>query len=71
MGYEGTCVMSSTIHDFGEEVRNPVISVMNGDGPKVYKEEEAKVDPFVDRKEIDVDVVGEALQEAINRMKCC
>jgi len=63
------CMMSSAIDDLAEDGGHSVITVVDGNGPKVNEQEEHQVCPFVEREEEDVDVVGRTLQESVYRMK--
>lgn len=58
-------MMCSSVDEFLQHPRNPVVSIVNGDGPYVDKHIEAQVEDFVQGEEERVDVVGHSLKKAV------
>lgn len=62
-------VVSRAVDDVLQEARDAVVTIVNGDGPDIDKDVEAQVGDFVQGEEEGVDVVGQALHEAIDRVE--
>lgn len=62
-------VVGGAVDDAGERVGDAVVAVVDGDGPDVDEDVEEQVEDFVEGEEEGVDVVGEALQEAVHRVE--
>jgi len=58
-------VMRGPVHKGFQDFRHAVVAVVNWDGPEVDKDEEREVERLVEREQEGVDVVGDALQEAV------
>ena len=52
-----------------EHVRDAIVAVVNGNGPHVHENEQTQVGDFVQREDERVDVIGYALQEAVDGME--
>lgn len=52
-----------------QEAGDAVVAIVNGDGPDIDEDVEAQVGDFVQGKEEGVDVVGQALHEAVDGME--
>lgn len=63
-------VMCSSVDKFLQQPWDPVVTIMNGDGPYVNKHIEAQVEYLVQGEEERVDVVGYSLKKAIYRVEC-
>lgn len=63
-------VMCSSVDEFLQQPWDPVVTIMNGDGPYVNKHIEAQVEYLVQGEEERVDVVGYSLKKAIYRVEC-
>lgn len=59
-------VMCSSVDEFLQQPWDPVVTIVNGDGPYVNKHIKAQVEYLVQRKEERVNVVGESLKEAVD-----
>ena len=63
------CVMRGAVDDRLEKLGHSVISVMNGHCPHVDEYEEREVQQLVHGKHEHVDVIRDALQEAVDGVK--
>lgn len=59
-------VVRRAVDDVPQEARDAVVAIVNGDGPDVDEDVEAQVGDFVQGEEEGVDMVGQALHEAID-----
>lgn len=59
-------VVGRAVDDVPQQPRHAVIAVVDGDGPDVDEDVEAQVGDFVQGEQEGVDVVGQALHEAIH-----
>lgn len=59
-------MVRGTIDDLLQQLGDPIVTVVDGYGPHVDKDVEAQVEHFVEWEQEGVDVVGEALEEAIH-----
>lgn len=58
-------MMSSSVDEFLQQPWDPVVTIVNGDGPYVNKHIEAQVEYLVQGEEERIDVVGQALKKAV------
>lgn len=58
-------MMRSSVDEFLQQPGDPVVAVVNGDGPHVNKHVEAQVEYLVQGEEERVDVVGQSLKKAV------
>lgn len=63
-------VVCSSVDEFLQQPWDPVVTVMNGDGPYVNKHIEAQVENLVQGEEERIDVVGQSLEKAIYGVEC-
>lgn len=59
-------VVGRAVDDVPQQLGDAIVAVMDGDGPDVDEDVEAQVGDFVQGEEEGVDVVGQALHEAIH-----
>lgn len=62
-------VVGGAVDDAGQGVGHAVVAVVDGDGPDVDEDVERQVEQLVQREQEGVDVVGQALQEAVHRVE--
>lgn len=62
-------VVRSSIDEPLQQPWDPVVTIMNGDGPYINKHIEAQVEYLVQGEEERVDVVGQSLKKAIYRVE--
>lgn len=59
-------VVGRAVDDVPQQLGDAIVTVVDGDGPDVDEDVEAQVGDFVQGEEEGVDVVGQALHEAIH-----
>jgi hypothetical protein len=62
-------MMRRPIDDGFERVVHNHVAIVDGDRPKVDKDEQAKESELVYRKDVDEDMVGNGLEEAVDGVK--
>lgn len=62
-------VVGRAVDDARQGVGDPVVPVVDGDGPDVDEDVEDQVEHLVQGEEEGVDVVGQPLQEAVHRVE--
>lgn len=61
--------MCSSVDEFLHHPWDPVVTIVNWDGPYINKHIEAQVEYLVQGKEERVDVVGQTLKKAVHRVE--
>lgn len=62
-------VVGRAVDDAGQAAGDAVVAVVDGDGPDVDKNVKTQVEQLVQGEEEGVDVVREALHEAVDRVE--
>lgn len=62
-------VMCSSIDEFLHHPWDPVVTIVNGNGPYINKHIEAQVEYLMQGEEEGVDVVGQTLKKAVDRVE--